>query len=146
MNFSKNLQQLIRDFTIILSGTLIFTTIFIFVFSIKVIDPSLLWQIILISGVASFFDLIYYFEGWIDRIPLFMKTVIHFVLVYLLFIFSAYFFHWFKIGEFIVYFSLFMVIGYIFNFILIYSYEKKQATLLNMKLKEYKHKRSDKIE
>ncbi len=148
MSFRKYVQQILRDYTIILSNTLIFTTIFIYVFSIRLIDPSLLWQIILISGVAAFFNMIYYYEGWIGSMPLLVKMLIHFVLIYLLFVSSAYFFLWFKIGDtsFIVCFSLFLVIGYILAFIFISSAEKKQAMQINEKLHEYKKKRSDHIE
>jgi hypothetical protein len=148
MNFKKNVQLVLRDFTIILSNTLIFTTIFIFAFSIKLIDPSLLWQIILISGLAALFDLIYYYEGRIDRWSLLIKMLIHFVLIYSLYMSSAYIFHWFRVGDtsFIIWFSLFLVIGYTVAFLFIKFSEKKQAIQINEKLHEYKHKRSDKHE
>lgn len=142
---NKNIKSFLTNFSIILSSTLIFSTIFIFVFSIKTIDRSFLWQIILISLINTFFGLIYYSNGWINTKPLYFKMIIHFSLVYVFFIFSGAFFGWFKVSDtaFILYFSLFILIGYAVAFIVIYLYECNQAKLLNKKLSEYKHKRSE---
>ena len=136
---------LARDFTVILSGNVIFTSIFITIFSIKVIDPSLLWQMISMAAVTSMLDIVFYLNGPLGKKSLIFKMIVHFILIYTLYVFAGSYFKWFDISDtsFLIYFSLFVLIGYALVATVICSNEYKQARLINKKLNEYKHKRSD---
>lgn len=148
MKITKYAFELIRDFLIILSGSIIFTGIFLLIFSFKTIPSSLLWQIILISFIATFFDLIYYIDGWIDRIPLLIKALLHGAFILILYIISALTFRWFEINDYKLILTLILLVSA--GFVLIYSIicilDSRQAKLFNQKLTEYKKKRDEQHE
>lgn len=142
MKITKYASILTRDFSVILSSIIILTCIFLFIFPVKTISPSLLWQIILSSFITTLLNLIYYLEGRAGKLSLPNKIALHFMLVFILFISSASYYRWFKISNaaLTVYFSLFIIAGYALVYILLYVFEYKQAELLNKKLDEYKHR------
>lgn len=145
MKITKYIFQLIRDFLIILSATTIFTSIFLLIFSFTMVPSSLLWQIILISFTAAFFDMIYYIEGWIDRIPLLIKALLHGILILILYLMSALAFRWFEISDYklILTFLLLVVAGFALVYLFMCILDYKQAKLFNKKLVEYKQKRGE---
>ncbi|MDP4093356.1 MAG: DUF3021 family protein [Bacillota bacterium] len=143
----KYLADVIRDFLTICSCTAIGVSIFTAIYSIKSVDTSLFRQIIILSLVASLFNIIFYIEGKFGQLSLIIKIIIHYICIFTLFFSAATLFKWVDTGKIsnILAFIFIQLVLYVLAFIFIYNNERKQAKELNSKLDEYKKKRSNDI-
>lgn len=145
MKVYRKLEYYIRVFFTVFTCTTVAASVFTSIFTPHSINTAVLWEILLYSGLASAFSSIFHMDAVFGKWSLPAKVAFHFLLNAATLLSFAGVFRWIRFGSLVPLISMILLIfaGYFICFSVNYMNDLNQARLLNIKLNEYKRKRSN---
>lgn len=139
------LRDMMRQFFAIVTGIFLGTATFLTVFSIEVVNSSLLWQVFLVALVTALAGFIYCSRRELSKKAFLTRQALHFLAIITILLIAAYLFGWISFADtrLVVVFLVFVVLVYALVSVFIYTAGQKQIKRLNEKLSEYQQQRDD---
>jgi hypothetical protein len=123
------IKKTVLTFGLILAGTTISTTLFITLFV-----PGweftifLLWQIIIVSGVCSLGNLIYYSRGELSKRQMRIRIVLHYLYINAIVLGGAFLWQWIKPGSAVQLLVMLLLIAMVYAVITAWSFKMEEKT------------------
>lgn len=140
------IQKIIQSFFVIATGTLFATTLFNTVLQPGgSLNSGILWQILTIPIVTSPLILIFYARKELTKKQALFRQALHYIVLNIVLITTATSFKWINIKnpKELFYFILLTLGVYLLVCITCFAGDKKEATKLNSKLKQYQCNRNN---
>lgn len=137
---TEQIKKIVFSFIFIATGTLLATTLFITLLLPEVtFGVELLWQILAFPLFTSPLILIFYSKKELSKKAIFIRQVLHYMLINIILIPSAYSFKWLETGNLIqlIIFIILVFMVYVGVCISSFVMDQKEATNLNQHIKAY---------
>lgn len=145
INYTKGI---FRSFFVICSGVTVGTGVYLKIYNVENVESSLIWQIVIVALLATLVGFVKYSKKELGRDAYLIRSGIHYLLINVLLLSSAYYYKWFtfqSINKIFIYAAIILMV-YIMVCLSMYIADSAKAKKLNEKLREFKNKRSDDIE
>lgn len=136
-------RRLLEYFCFINTGAMISAAIFIFIFNRQTLfSIAIFWQILTVSLIAAFITTILMLKDDLSKKMERIKNIIHYILMNILVVVSAYIFKWIEKDFFIETIILVILISIVYIAVTVISYknDEKMADKLNEELLHYNSK------
>lgn len=136
----RRLKFLLHIFSMVMTGVVfavaVFTTI---IDPTETMEPVLLWQMMLVSGLCTLTALIYPWDREMSKVEVVVRTIIQYVLVNVIVLGSGVIFYWYDISRFRSVAEMVLSIAVIFVAIEASSWKRAavDAARMNERLKRY---------
>lgn len=140
MTMKDCFKRIYRSFFIITTFTLLMTALFTLIFySGERFSNALLWQVLIFSFLTSMLGLLFYSKKELNKRQMFIRQLIHMILLVVLLFSMALLFEWIKPGvlsEAII-FLLMIVFVYTIVWAMCYRADESEAKKINERLKDF---------
>ncbi len=141
----RKLSSLFHIFSIVVTSVTLAVAVFTTVVSpVETIEPALLWQILLVSGLCTAAALIYPWKREMGKVETIVRTLVHYVLINVIVLGSGALFYWYDPSKFRSVAAMVLMIAVIFGAVTAGSWKRAamDAARMNECLEEYQ-KRQD---
>lgn len=135
----KTLKKIIQIFFYVLAGSIICTAIFMTIFLPKLyFTVEVIWQVILVSAIASCGSLIFYSRHEISKKQMMLRFIIHYIYINTVVLGGAFLLEWVNARSMPQVITMVLLIAVVYFSITTSTFndEKKMADNINQKLRK----------
>ncbi|MDD6810603.1 MAG: DUF3021 family protein [Lachnospiraceae bacterium] len=139
----EKIKEMLYTFSYVTTGVVFATAFFLTVFKPDTyVSINLLWQILGISLVCVFGNLLYPVNKELSKKQMCIRMILHYLYINLIVLECGYYFDWFFIGNLKMVFCMIVLIAIIFVVVsfVMWNNGRKTSRQLNEQLKEYQKK------
>lgn len=133
-------KKILLSFFMIATGSLVSATLFITCFvPDATFGVEILWQILAFPLLITPISFIFYSKKELSKKALFLRKLLHYIVINIVLIYCAYAFDWLEVGNLVHFMSFILLVlaNYSFVCFICFANDQKEAVRLNKKIQEY---------